>query len=357
MKYYLICLPLLIIGGCGQHFSNDKIPEKISIPTNGTLEELLIQANLYNDNALIQFKTAMELSKKGDLKQAVDFMDRAIILENSNPQFHYFKAQLLFDFEDYKSALKSVHMAIELGHPLEDAKLVQGIILFKKGEWVSAKASFDSIRTNYNHELYYWKGLNNLQLNDTIQAVQDLNRSIELKNDNNQALISLAKVYNSRKQLSIAQHYLDLIDEAGKKSLSYLDIQADYQLLQNNLDSALFYVRRCLKNYPLNYDYYYRVADIHYYKNEYDSVEYYCRSIPNTSDQFASSLFLLARTYDKWGKYEKSMENYQQIIELDTGNNLAVQELEIVKRKVAYLWQKSNPRQNSQKTESTANDE
>lgn len=350
---------IILLAGCGRQYSHDEIPNGSMADAGDVLLMLTEKAVEYDDNAAVQFRLALELEKADGMNEALLYINKAIQLDRENAQYYFTKARVQSALEMHEQLLPTIAIAIKLGYPTREANLLRGVTLCKLGKFSDAKTCFDSVMTKslngYNY--YQWKGVANLHLLDTALAVKDFNRSIELNEKANESILRLANVYIAKGQASTAQYYLTRVGEEAKNLQVYRDSQIEYQGLTGNTDSSLFYLKESIRNDSSNYQYYHKAANLFLKTKKYDSVEHYTLFIPTDNKHYAASQLTKARGYDRSRKFSEAIATYKQLVSLDSTNNLAVQELENVKRKVAYLWRLSNQQQETSSEEPASVDE
>lgn len=87
------------------------------------------------------------------------------------------------------------------------------------------------------------------------------------------------------------------------------------------------------------------LMELYYEENWYDSALHYARQTQQfrSNDKFAK--LTEARVYDRRRKYQQAMDKYEEILAMDSLqqeniHKLAIEELDYLQRKVAYLWRK-----------------
>lgn len=349
----------ILLAGCGRQYSHDEIPNDSMGDAGDVLLMLTEKAVEYDDNAAVQYRLALELEKADGMEEALLYINKAIQLDQENAQYYFTKARVQAALELHEQLLLTIAKAIELGYPTKEANLLRGVTLCKLGKFSDAKTCFDSLLTkslnDYNY--YQWRGIANLQLLDTVQAVKDFNRSIELNEKANESILRLATIYIAKGQASNAQYYLTRVGEKAHNLQVYRDSQIKYQGLKGNADSTLFYLQESIRNDSSNFQYYHKAANLYFETKDYDSVDHYASFIPKGNEYYIASQLIKARSFDRSRKFSEAIATYEQLVLLDSTNNLAEQELENVKRKVAYLWRLSNQQQETSSEESASVDE
>jgi tetratricopeptide (TPR) repeat protein len=102
-------------------------------------------------------------------------------------------------------------------------------------------------------------------------------------------------------------------------------------------DTTMVLYRRAIELDPSNIAGYISLGDVFLNKGRPDSAQSYAQRALSIDARSADGLLLSARAYDRAYNYTAALEVYQQVVELEPGNEIARKELTILNGKIAYL--------------------
>ncbi len=185
-----------------------------------------------------------------------------------------------------------------------------------------------------NGAFYAMKAKNLLYLNDTTGAVR--NYALALSKEG-----TLFDTYIEFLHLLIETRDIDAFNKIFKNiSSEYQNHSETHFLLANYLasinqyDSAKAHIFLIANQPEIELRKIKSLADINFQQKNYDSSIYYLKDYEVVSPEL---LYLQARAYDRLWDFEKSEEAYLKIIEIDSTDVIAVDELDKLRRKVRYL--------------------
>lgn len=225
----------------------------------------------------------------GEFDPALFDYNRAIELDSLNDQWYVRKAKLLIEMKEIGRAKKMLDEAIYIVPGSTDIMLLTSELYFWAGDfqksinWSNAALGFDKFLS----KAYYLKGMAHKSSGDTSKAVSNFRTAVEqnpkdydsyiqlgqlfelanhplaaeyyriaveLKPESMDALYASGLAYQNRGDLDKAKNQyftmLQLDDKSGKAlyNLGYIHL-----ILEENIDSGLFYFDKTVSIYP-NYD-------------------------------------------------------------------------------------------------------
>ncbi len=308
-----------------------------------------------------------------DAQEVLNYLNNLIEQDQNNPQIYFKRAQIYFELADYRRAGIDVQKAIEINSKDADLYLLQSRIYDKKGEAASAISTalqaesrglknymlYKILAVNYlkldepskakevlnrlldfnkNGDNYALQGDILLELNDTLMAISSYKMAIEMQPLLAKSYDTLRNVYTNKADWQKAEYYVDaylMQDSLNSKFLIY-----KAQLLNNRKepDSAFVYYKKANVIANGSSEQKFEFAKALFEKAYYDSLFNLINNYALLDTARLTTKLLIARALDKTLNYDSAINIYQVIISEDSTMNIAITELDILKRKVAYLW-------------------
>ena len=298
--------------------------------------EQLVQADPDNPDAY--YKKALYLEALGRTEQALSAVKQAIKLDPS-AEYLMKEAELLEVTGDFKTALARVSRAQILGGDYPDLWHLMAKLNHLEGNHQAALAELNQALLKYPESLSYYctKGKIEWALHDTVSAINSFSVSVSHPETSYESLKYLAMISRVTGDHQKAIEYLNRNLERYPQDRDMMLEKGKLYIETTQYDSALFIFRHLRVADTTDVEPLYRSALAHFYKRWYDSTLYYTQNVLRLNDQHIESLLTEARVYDRRTYYSTSMRKYQQILDMDSTYQPAVEELAKLKGKVAYL--------------------
>lgn len=317
-----------------------------------------------------------EIIESGELQDAdkvLEYLNDIIDRDQNNAQVYYKRAQVYLNIGDYRRAGIDVQKAVSLKSTDPDYYLLKSSILDKRNnpaECIAAALQAEQ-RGLRNYELYRLMAVNYLKLNDaenakkSIQRLLDFNRNgenlslqadilLELKDtvgainsykaaiDQQSNLIrpyrSLFKIYRNKGEEEVAEGYVDTFLKNESDNHEFLMMKGRLLMDRASYDSALNILKmaNALESDDLEI---LNAAGVTYFElQKYDTSLLIAERSWEIDSFFVDNALLKARSLDKLGNYVEAQEVYNNLLKSDSTLLIASEELDILNRKVAYLW-------------------
>lgn len=246
-----------------KHVESLRIIEKIHIYSNDYTKAFSVAKDIFNiqkneENLLNLIKIA---SKKGDLNKIEEFVDS----ELNNDLIFYEIAKAYYNNRKLKEAKDYLNKALELNFENEKALILLGKMYFDENEFDKSKEIFNSIsKTSENPEVLNYLGVFSLEELRFTDAIKFFSKASNIDKKNSKYLFNLgnAYFYNGWIKESVTS-YMQAICLAPENldyrySLAYLyydrkfydkaQKEIDY-ILENNPDYALAHTINALLKY------------------------------------------------------------------------------------------------------------
>ena len=307
------------------------------------------------------------------MNDALDYLNDLIEGKNANYQTYFKRSEVYFQLEDNRRALIDIQKSLELNPTYEEAYLLQSQIYFKQGKFekcISAALQAE-LRGLRNYELYQLLAKAYLEENEvenaqkSIQRLLDFNKSAEnlsLKGDIYLELKDTAVSINSyesaieanellvkpyralyaiyeKSDLDKSEMYLDKYLTIDSSQADFLVLKGDILAKRGAYDSAIYLYEMANVGILPDKDVINKLAKYYY---EMDSLKvaqkWLRRSLQLDSISNRQAMLLMARSLDRARLYEESKEYYASLIQIDSTDVIANEELNKLNRKIAYLW-------------------
>ncbi len=211
------------------------------------------------------------------------------------------------------------------------------------GEYWFAKNNFVKSLNNINRainidqgssELYALKARNLVHLYDTVGAVNNYILAIDKEQASFSTFIEFLHLLLAQKDDRLFNKIYADLDERWKEHQDTHFLLAKYLMETGEYDSAKAHVYPLTGNNEVEMQKIKLLSEINFKQRRYDSAIYYLKDYELISPEL---LFIRARAYDRLGRYQSSEDTYLKIIEIDSTNTIAADELAKLRRKVRYL--------------------
>ncbi len=229
----------------------------------------------------------------GKIQKSVQSLEKAIELDDENADAYLRLAEINIVILDYQEALKYIDKALKADELASKGYLLRGVIMLENGDTVRAILNFQKaidVDQNYFDANMQLAGLYAMKGNDL--AIDYFNNALNIEPDNDEVIYSLAMYYQETERYEKAIQQYNIL----------LERDPEYFIALYNIGYInLVY----LQDYPAAVDYFTRAIDIN---NDYVEA-YYNRG-------FAYEL--MRDVEHSWADYKKTLElhpNYEKAIE------------------------------------------
>jgi len=313
---------------------------------------------------------------------ALNVVNKLIEEEPENAEAHYRRAELLLMQQKTNNALASIRKAVELDEQEPVYQALYAKALLKKGQnreaMGAAKDALSkggksvalyemlaqaALSSNYFSEAlqysdsaldmapnnpynYFLKGKALAARRDTLAAEQELLTSLKMGASQDAVYEVLVDMYMSNENFQKARFYME--KNIGMQEVNDRMRFQQAQILRRtgNADSAAVIMYRIKDSGNVNrFAVSRELMELYYEKNWYDSALHYAWQTQQYRSNDKLAKLTEARIYNRRRKYQQALNKYEEILAMDSLqqediHKLAGEELDYLKRKVAYLWRK-----------------
>ncbi len=300
------------------------------------------------DNADAYYKKAELLLHQNKANQALASIRKAIALKGKTPAYLLTNAKAMNQKGHYREAFRQAKEAMEMGTPSVELYEVLAEASLQSNYFNDALKYSDSALylAPKNYRNYFRKGIALAAKKDTVAAETLLMESIHLGASPAEVYGELISLYMNTGDFHKARKYMQKSLSVQNPDDQTLLLQAKIYRQTGNPDSARALLYRVADSPTLDKtEVYQELKDWYFQHRVYDSVIFYANRILEQEPNDKEPMLTLARVYDQRRSYQRAIQAYEQIISLDSMqqediHKIAHQELDQLKRKVAYLWKK-----------------
>ena len=300
------------------------------------------------DNAEAHFRRAKLLLQQNKANNALASIRKAIEIDGEEPAYYLASAQALLLKGQNREAVRAAKQAQYKGGALVEVYDILAEASINSNYYEDALRYSDSamLYAPKNPRNYFRKGKALVMLEDTVAAEQSLLKSLSLGGDAVEVYGVLVEFYMNTGNYERAKLYMEKILSQPKNAQdSRMLLQQARILRQTGFEDSARVVLYHLKNKKKSVPVLRELQELHFQNRYYDSAAYYAEQILSIQNNNKQAMLSLARIQDRRRNYSRAIKQYEAILELDSLqqqsiHQLAKQELDDLRRKVAYLWRK-----------------
>lgn len=301
------------------------------------------------ENASAYYRKAEILLEQNKANNALSSIRKAVELNGNTPAYHLISARALLIKGQYREAFRESKKALEKGGASLELYEVLAEASLQSNHFSEALKYSDSALylAPGNYRNYFRKGVALAAEKDTAAAEASLLKSIDIGAPPSEVYGELTLLYMNSGNFARARKYMEkslaVQQEADDKTLL---LQAKIYRQTGNPDSAYSILYHIVNSGNVNKTEVYQELKEWYFQNRiYDSAVFYAERILALEPNNKEPMLTRARIYDRRRSYQKAIKEYEKIVSLDSMqqeeiHKIAVEELDYLKRKVAYLWKK-----------------
>jgi tetratricopeptide (TPR) repeat protein len=288
------------------------------------------------NNPNLYYQRSKEFVRQNMLKEALNDIERCMLIDSTVAQFHFLKAEIHFKRMEPRLAKEAFEKTIELDETHTDAmlKLAEIYFLLRNHEEAMNLVNEVIAMDAYKPNAYFMKGYIFEEIGDTNKALSSYQTAVEVNPDYYEAYMSIANIYSVLNHKLTVDYYNNAL-QARPNSLEArynlalfiqhnglfneaIDIYLEIIELASSMPGNI-YLAQAYHN--LGYIYMVEGEDID------KAIPYFEKAIEN-KPKYVEAIYNLGLAYEEIGRKEEAIKLYKRTLEINSGFDLAAQGLE-----------------------------
>ena len=328
---------------CGAEVAKEQIhdlPQFNEVYYSTVLKALNEKIENAPQNADVYFKKGEVLEKLNNADNAIINYKKAIKLDSLNPGYYKSLARLFYKQDKLIRAEENAVKALQLGDQTAELHQLLADVYIKKGEFTIALNHLNkAIETAPRNSFYaFRKGKLYLQLGDTVKAKDFLLSNMHRITPGAEVFGALADIYLAEKNYQQAIAYLDSsLEQVGSGRKAVLVKKAEIFQKSGNVSAAKSLLKEQLKEDSANFALNFKLAELHFGSNGYDSALYYLNNAVMLDSKKKEAFLLMGKVYDRKRMYLTAQDQYKNALLIDTAYQQARIALVDLEKKLANI--------------------
>jgi Tfp pilus assembly protein PilF len=323
--WWCFLLSVVLLGSC--HNGNSTAEQEDSEAASNVppqIKNLTEQISKDSSNATLYFARGAMYVQSNDATSATKDFVKAIRLDSMQANYYLAAAEVYFNSG---LAPQSV-LILERGErnlPTDlrlKTELAKSYYAVQK--YAEAKQRLDAVivADSQNPTAYFWRAMFYKDQEKSVEAIQDLQKAVEIDPQYYQAMMMLAQMYARKGDTKAIEYF----DKAAKlDSTSSEAMYAKSMFLQENgkLDQAIANYQKLIEQDPQNKDAFYNLGYIYYNQNELKKAYQHFDLATKMDPVFAKAYYMRGLCAEKMGKANEAKSDYNKAITFDENLQLA----------------------------------
>ncbi len=319
-RLFLILLAIITLISCGgkqaeQDFNKLTNEEKIKF-LDAKIKKESKNAELYYQRGQVFFDMGNTKEALYNIKQAIDFNDKQV-------KYYIFEADVFFSRGETTLAFNALQQAISKDSKSEEAYLKIAELSLDLQDYKRCVENAQKVikLNKLNAKAFFIRGWAMKETGDTIQAVKDYKKAIELKSDYEQPFEELGLLY-AIKGDGLAVDYLKSTIKINPKNTHAMYALAMFYQDHDAIQQALDMYQQILKIDGSNADAIHNVGWINYkYKEDYTTaLDCFSKAI-RIDSSFYQAWYNRGKTYEKLGRMSEAKADLEKAASLKAEQN------------------------------------
>jgi tetratricopeptide (TPR) repeat protein len=317
---------VILLNSCTNNTVNDT---SLETETSITIETVTEELKKDRTNAGLFAKRAKIHTQEGNLEAALNDIKIAIKIDSLSALHHYTLSEILFAKGDVVIAAEELKNCISI-----EPKEIKYLLKIAELEFYMQKykSSLSYLKTvteiePYNSQAYYIHGLIFKQLQDTTEAINSLQKSVEYDATNIDAYSQLGILYYEQNN-PLAIDYLNNALNLDSQNTETLYAMAMYYQNNQKTEKALEYYDAILLINPNHSNTHYNLGYLEIAVNQnYQSAINHFNDVINVDSTYALAYYMRGLCWENDNRPKKAQQDYLKCLDLKTNFDLAVQGL------------------------------
>ena len=336
IRYFYCLIFIVTFVSCNKPYGQDEMvaedfPDSLNYPQILEIED--------EDDAFQYYRLARLKYSQKKYGEAINYAREAINLDEQNAIFYYLLARLLAIEGYYAEALDNALKSYSLGYVNPDLQVLIAQQYYELGQAPEGEQYLDVAlkKRPRDAKINFIRAVIYLQENDTLRGMQWLNKTIALDSTYNEAYQRKAEIFMARGQVEQAIEQLEIAYAIKPRNQEDIYTIATLHLQLENYNEADLWLKRLLNLDENHLSAYLQLSQVKLDQRQYDSARYYANLALEIDENFNDARLLIARSYDRQYRYQQALAVYRDIVARDPDFEIAVNEMELLEKKIAYL--------------------
>jgi tetratricopeptide (TPR) repeat protein len=337
-QYWLIITLIIVVfltGSCNW-LSKDKTdytymnnPDSIQSAISLLSKKIERKASNYK----LLFDRAKLYEKTDKLQMAVNDMKILVQRDSVSPKYWNYLGDLFIKAGSAKGAV-NCYLKSTFYNPQDEyafSKLGELYLILQNYE-KSFQNLNEALRINkYNPKIYFYKGLNYLEMKDTLNAISSFQTAVTVSPEYFDAHMNLGILYAAKKDKKAISYYQNALKSKANSIEALYALGKFYQDI-DSFDKAVTEYNKILDQVPDHKSTNYNLGYISFLKGDFNrAIQYFSTAISKQPD-YTDAYYGRGLCYKKTGKTDLAEKDFTKTIQLDPKYELAEKELKKLKK-------------------------
>lgn len=328
INVFLFVFVLSVIG-CQSGGSDKTTDEEKAVTVADSVEVLTSLISLDSANYQLFSKRSRLYLKKGQVDQAFRDLSYAIDMNPTDPELFILLGDIYFIIGKKDNCLSSYRKAAELDPESETPllKLAETHLILKEYDQASSYISRTLLLNINNPVAYYLKGIQEVEIGDTVSALLDLKIAGNLDTTYYESFMQIGVLYNAMNDSLAIDYYKLALKAIPDEGRALFLLGVSYQN-NNNFEQALETYQKITSLYPSNQFAFFNTGYIYMVEMmDFENAKEAFRRAIAIDPNYVDAVYNLGRIFEETGEYDLAKTQYRQALELETNYPLAIEGL------------------------------
>jgi len=332
----ILLFGVFLLGSCNR-FNRDKT-DSTGLNGNDSLQskinELSKKIDRRSSNYKLYFDRAKLYEKTDKLQLAVNDMQMLIKRDSINTKYWNYLGDLYLKSGSAKGAVSCYQRSTFYNPQDEYAFLKMGeVYLYLQNNEKSFQNLNEALRINkYNPTIYFYKGINYLDMKDTLKALSSFQTAVSVSPEYFDAHMNLGILYAAKKDKKAILYYQNALKIKNNSIEALYALGKFYQDI-DSFDIAITEYYKILNQVPDHKSTNYNLGYIYYIKADFNKAAQFFSTAISKQPDYTDAYYGRGLCYNQTGKTDLAEKDFMKVLQLDAGYNLAEKELKKMKRK------------------------
>ena len=298
------------------------------------IEELTKKIEKRSSNYKLYFDRAKLYDASNKPMLAMKDMQMLIRQDSVNPTYWNYLGDIYLKSGSAKGAL-SCFQKSTFYNPQDDYAFMKmgEIYMYVQNRDKSFENLNEALRINkYNPKIYFFKGINYLEMKDTAKAISSFQTAIGILPGYFDAYMNLGIIYAAKRNKKAITYYENALKIKDNSIEVLYDLGKFYQDI-DSFDKAIIEYNKILSQVPDHKNTNYNLGFIYYIRADFNkAIQFFSTAISKQPD-YTDAYYGRGLCYKQTGKSDLAEKDFIRVLQLNAGYKLAEKELKKMKKK------------------------